>query len=106
MKKRTKIGFNGKALNLALDTMRGAKSLNWKQVAEEAGVSASTLSRMTMGKNPDADSLARLVHWCGHRLQRCEGLDRARWSRLHGSRKQYGQAAGRRRKCRSQGVVG
>jgi transcriptional regulator with XRE-family HTH domain len=59
------VKFDNKAFNLVLDTVRGSKGLNWKQVAEESGVSASTLSRIIMGKNPDVDSLVRLVHWCG-----------------------------------------
>ena len=59
------VKFNNKSFNLALDTVRGAKGMNWRQVAEESGVSASTLSRVIMGKNPDADSLAKLVNWCG-----------------------------------------
>ena len=59
------IRFDNKAFNLVLDTVRGSKGMNWKQVAEESGVSASTLSRIIMGKNPDVDSLTRLVHWCG-----------------------------------------
>lgn len=59
------VQFDNKAFNLVLDTVRGSKKLNWKQVAEQSGVSASTLSRIIMGKNPDVDSLARLVDWCG-----------------------------------------
>ena len=59
------VKFDNKAFNLVLDTVRGSKGMNWKQVAEESGVSASTLCRVMMGKNPDADSLTKLVHWSG-----------------------------------------
>jgi transcriptional regulator with XRE-family HTH domain len=49
----------------ALDATRRSKSLNWKQVADEAGISASTLTRMAQGKRPDVDGLAALVAWSG-----------------------------------------
>lgn len=49
----------------ALDSQRLAKIMTWKQVAEASGVSASTLSRMTQGKRPDADGFARLITWSG-----------------------------------------
>ena len=39
--------------------------MNWKQVAEATAVSASTLSRMTQDKRPDASSLAALAAWAG-----------------------------------------
>ena len=35
------------------------------QVAHEAGVGPSTLSRMAQGNRPDVDSFAALVHWLG-----------------------------------------
>ena len=57
--------FNNKALSLALDAVRSAKRMEWPQVAEETKVSESTLCRIRQGKNPDADTLAKLVHWCG-----------------------------------------
>lgn len=49
----------------ALDSHRQAKGLNWKEVAAETKVSASTLTRMSQGKRPDVDSLASLVAWSG-----------------------------------------
>ncbi|MGD0486396.1 MAG: hypothetical protein ABSB94_04325 [Syntrophorhabdales bacterium] len=42
-----------------------ARSKNWKQVAAETGVSASTLARMAKGRRPDAASLAALSAWAG-----------------------------------------
>lgn len=60
-----KAEFKGSAFYRALDTARAARRLNWKQVAEESGVSASTLTRMAQGKRPDVDSLAALVRWSG-----------------------------------------
>lgn len=49
----------------ALDGVRQARRLNWKQVAGESGVSASTLTRMAQGKRPDVDGLAALCAWSG-----------------------------------------
>lgn len=56
-------GFNQEAFFAALDTERLARRKNWKQVAEESMVPASTLSRMGQGKRPDVDSLAKLLAW-------------------------------------------
>ena len=62
----TKAGrFDAEAFYAALDSQRAAKRLNWKQVAAEAGGSASTLTRMSQGKRPDVDSLAALASWSG-----------------------------------------
>ncbi len=62
MKKGT---FDNSAFFSALDAHRSAKNLTWKQVAENSGVSASTLTRIAQGKRPDVDSLAALVSWSG-----------------------------------------
>jgi len=53
------------ALYAALDEQRKAKNLSWRQVAKEAGVSPSTLTRMGQGKRPDVDSFAALIQWLG-----------------------------------------
>ena len=52
----------------ALDATRLARRLNWKQVAAQSGVSASTLTRMAQGKRPDVDGLAALVSWSGLKI--------------------------------------
>lgn len=57
--------FDGDALYGALDAVRQARNLTWKQVAAESGVSASTLTRMAQGRRPDLDSLAALSAWSG-----------------------------------------
>ncbi len=57
--------FDAAAFYSALDSQRAAKRLNWKQVAGEAGISASTLTRMSQGRRPDVDSLAALASWSG-----------------------------------------
>lgn len=57
--------FDSDAFYDALDSARQAKGLNWKEVAAETGVSASTLTRMAQGKRPDVDGLAALAAWSG-----------------------------------------
>lgn len=42
-----------------------ARGVNWKAVSEETGVSQSTLSRMSTGRQPDAASLTAIAAWSG-----------------------------------------
>lgn len=60
--------FDAAGFFAALDSERLARRLNWKQIAAESGVSASTLTRLAQGKRPDVDSLAALVDWSGLRV--------------------------------------
>ena len=53
------------AFHAALDSVRLARSLTWKNVADQSGVSASTLTRLSQGKRPDVDSLSALIRWSG-----------------------------------------
>ena len=57
--------FDGDAFYAALDGERLARQFTWKRVADESGVSASTLTRISQGKHPDVDSLAALSAWSG-----------------------------------------
>ncbi len=57
--------FDSKGFYEALDATRRSRNLNWKEVAAQSGVSASTLTRMAQGKRPDVDGLAALVSWSG-----------------------------------------
>lgn len=57
--------FDAEAFYAALDAERRSRKFTWKRVAEEAQVSASTLTRMAQGRRPDVDSLAALVSWSG-----------------------------------------
>ena len=57
--------FDAEAFYDALDATRLARKLNWKQIAAESGVSASTLTRMAQGRRPDVDGLAALTAWSG-----------------------------------------
>ncbi|GAB3795032.1 helix-turn-helix domain-containing protein [Humibacter antri] len=57
--------FDSDAFYAALNQTRQSRNLNWKQVAAESGVSASTLTRMAQGRRPDIDGLAALTVWSG-----------------------------------------
>lgn len=57
--------FLGESFYKALDGQRQAKNLTWKKVAEQAHVSASTLTRIAQGKRPDVDTMAALCRWSG-----------------------------------------
>jgi len=58
-------GFDSQGFYRALEAAVRARDLTWKQVAGETGVSASTLTRMSQGRQPDAASLAALSAWAG-----------------------------------------
>ena len=62
MKKKA---FDSAAFYAALDAQRAARNLTWKDVAGEAGLSASTLTRMGRGNRPDVDGFASLLAWSG-----------------------------------------
>lgn len=57
--------FDARSFFAALDAARDQRGLLWKDVAKQAKVSPSTLTRLAQGKRPDVDSLAALVDWAG-----------------------------------------
>ena len=57
--------FDVAALRAALDSERRSRRLTWKDVALQSGVSASTLTRLSQGRQPDVNSLAALTAWLG-----------------------------------------
>jgi len=57
--------FDGQGFYRAVDAERSSRNLNWKQVAEQSGVPASTLTRIAQGRRPDVDSLSALIAWSG-----------------------------------------
>ena len=59
--------FDASAFFGALDAERQVRRMTWKQVASEAAISQSTLTRLAQGRRPDVDSLAVLVDWAGLR---------------------------------------
>ena len=57
--------FDFAAFYRALSATVAARDLRWKAVSEQTGVSQSTLSRMSKGRQPDATSLTALSAWSG-----------------------------------------
>ncbi|EID54113.1 helix-turn-helix domain-containing protein [Saccharomonospora xinjiangensis] len=57
--------MDARRLYEALDAGRRARDLSWRQLAEQAGVSPSLLSRMGNGQRPDLDGFIALVQWLG-----------------------------------------
>jgi transcriptional regulator with XRE-family HTH domain len=66
-----KTGINTAELGSAVHRRREQRGLSLRDVAEETGVSASTLSRIENGTGkPDADNIARLAAWLGMPIER------------------------------------
>ena len=59
--------FDAASFYAALDSVRAARKVSWRELADQAGVSASTLTRLAQGKRPDVDGLAALCAWSGLR---------------------------------------
>ena len=57
--------FDVAALHAAMDSERRSRGLTWRGVAAQSGVSASTLTRLSQGRQPDVNSLAALTAWLG-----------------------------------------
>ena len=57
--------FDVAALHAVLESERRSRRLAWKDVASQSGVSASTLTRLSQGRQPDVNSLAALTAWLG-----------------------------------------
>ena len=57
--------FDVATLHATLDSERRSRRLTWKNVAAQSGVSASTLTRLSQGRQPDVNSLAALTAWLG-----------------------------------------
>ncbi|HXZ01708.1 MAG TPA: helix-turn-helix domain-containing protein [Stellaceae bacterium] len=55
--------FDTEAFYAALNAVRLSRQKTWRDVAEETGVAASTLSRMGQGANSDVNGLAALLKW-------------------------------------------
>jgi transcriptional regulator with XRE-family HTH domain len=47
----------------ALDAERSVRGFSWRQLAKDAGVSPSTLTRMQQGKSPDVNTFSALTRW-------------------------------------------
>ena len=60
-----RLDFDFDAFYRALVSTVTARGTSWKAVSEQTGVSQSTLSRMSKGRQPDAASLTALSAWSG-----------------------------------------
>lgn len=50
-------------LHGALDAARVREKVSWRELARIIGVSASTMSRLAQGQNPDVNAFAKMVRW-------------------------------------------
>lgn len=61
------IRFDVEALYVTLDAERRTRKLRWKDVGDQADVSASTFTRMGLHHRcPDAENLAKILLWLGN----------------------------------------
>ena len=60
-----RLSFDFAAFYNALRATVATRDISWKAVSEQTGVSQSTLSRMSKGRQPDAASLTALSAWSG-----------------------------------------
>ena len=78
--RKSRVGrFDVAALHAAMDSERRSRRLAWKDVAAQSGVSASTLTRLSQGRQPDVNSLAAVTAWLGmsaDHFMRAETVDR------------------------------
>ncbi len=57
--------FDFPSFYAALSATAKARDTTWKAVSEQTGVSQTTLSRISSGRQPDAASLTALSAWSG-----------------------------------------
>ena len=60
-----RLNFDFEAFYKVLSATAAARDITWRMVSEQTGVSQSTLSRMSKGRQPDAASLTALCAWSG-----------------------------------------
>lgn len=61
--------FDAKALYDALDQQRVAREMTWSDIAEEIGVSSSTIRRTRQGGRMEVDGMLAMVDWLGERVE-------------------------------------
>ena len=61
--------FNAVALYQALDAQRCARSMSWAQVANEIGVSVSTLTHTKRGGRMEVDGVLAMVRWLNRTVE-------------------------------------
>ena len=60
-----RVNFDFESFYKAISATAAARDFSWKMVSQLTGVSQSTLSRMSKGRQPDAASLTALCAWSG-----------------------------------------
>lgn len=55
--------FNSKALYEALNEQRLARNLTWREVADQIGVSVTTINRTKSGGRMEVDGMLAMVEW-------------------------------------------
>jgi hypothetical protein len=63
--------FDGALFYQRLNHVRKTVDVDWAYISRQTGVSATTLSRMALGRHPDAASLAALSAWAGIDPAKC-----------------------------------
>lgn len=63
------VHFNAEQLYKDLEVIGRHKGVSWREMADEIGVSPSTLTRLRTGSKPDADSLAAIFRWTGVKFE-------------------------------------
>ena len=87
-----KSGVNTAELGSAIRRRREQQGMSLRDLADETGVSASTLSRIENGTGkPDADNIARLTNWLDMPLERIAAfmgvpLSTVKWRLHHGKK--------------------
>jgi len=76
--------FDTDAFYSALNATRLSQQKTWKDVAEEAGVNASTLSRIGQGAKPDVNGLAALLQWSSVNAKLMEEIVLSTYNKLKG----------------------
>lgn len=61
------------AIYATLDHERQSRDISWRELARQAGVSPSTLSRMAQGRPPSVEGLVQLADWAGCSLDELVG---------------------------------
>ncbi len=61
--------LDGKRLFEALDSQRKVRGLSWQQVAQETGVSTSTLTNTKRGGRMEVDGVLSMVRWLGRAVE-------------------------------------
>jgi transcriptional regulator with XRE-family HTH domain len=55
--------FDSKALYQALNEQRVARNLTWREVADQIGVSVTTITRIKSGGRMEVDGMLAMVGW-------------------------------------------